>query len=508
MPKISSFQIIITFTVILASFLELMDTTVVNVALPYIMGNLGVNLGMAGWVVNAYVTANVITITMSAWLSNKFGRKKYFTYSIASFTIASVCCGASQNIESLIFFRFLQGISGGALIATAQSILIEVYPPKMLNFANALFSMGIVLGPMIGTVLGGFLTEKLSWHWVFWINIPMGVIATALSYVYINEPEEKSKVTKLDWWALLYLSLGYGCLLMVLENGERLNWFSSKYIFVSFIVAIIGIILFFWKQVYSKFPIIKLEVFKSYIFSLGVFANFLFNAMALAIFLLVPLFAENVIGMSPLQAGEITSPGPIMAFPVIFIIGLLPQNKYTLVGTFIMGIFVLCIYSYFMSHLNPYVGMTELALLSLVRGFGMPMCFITISSLSLYELRGKLMPYGTAVFNMSSKLGTALGTSLVTLFIERRRYVANNDINQTLSMYNLGVNDYYDTLYNYLLGTFYEISPELLLLFKVMKQSLMVSYLDVFYSAGFVLSVCIPVMLFMLYPHKSKIKEN
>ena len=508
MPKLSSYQIIVTFTVILASFLELMDTTVVNVALPYIMGNLGVNLSEVGWVVNAYVTANIITITMSAWLANKFGRKKYFTFSVASFTLASIFCGASENIETLILFRFLQGISGGALIATAQAILIEVYPPRMLNFANAMFGLGIVVGPMVGTVLGGYLTEVLSWHWIFWINIPMGIVATVLSYIYINEPKEKSKVSKLDAWALLYLILGYGSLLIVLENGERVNWFSSTYISVLFVLAIIGIVLFFWKQVYSKFPIIKLEVFKSYTFSLGVFVNFIFNALALSVFFLVPVFSERVLGMSPLQAGVTTMPGPLMAMPIIFLIGLLPQTKKVLVFTFVAGILVIFTYCYIMAHQNSNAGIEELAIYSLMRGFGMPMCFITISSITLHELRGKFMPYGTAIFNMSSKLGTALGTALVTLFVERQRFISNVDIYSIITPYDLGVKDFFETLQQFYLGTFYTIAPEFLLIFRTVKQSLLVSYLDVFMGAGYLFLICIPCMLMLLYHSKTDIKDG
>ncbi|MEO6132522.1 MAG: MFS transporter, partial [Saprospiraceae bacterium] len=202
MAKITLDKWIVIVTVVSASLLQLIDTSIVNVTLTQMMGNLGASLGDIGWVVTSYAAANVIMITMSGWLAAKFGRKTYFTASIILFTIASVLCGASTTITQLIIFRIIQGIGGGGLLATSQAILIETFPKEEIGMANAIFGMGVIIGPSIGPTLGGYITDHLSWHWVFFVNVPIGIAATILSIIYIKESKHFTKIGRMDWLAL------------------------------------------------------------------------------------------------------------------------------------------------------------------------------------------------------------------------------------------------------------------------------------------------------------------
>src|SRR3954466_10227219 len=219
---------IITITVILGALLELIDTTVVNVSLPQIMGNLGATLEDAGWVVTSYSIANVIILPMSGWLAAKFGRRNYFTFSIILFTVASFFCGNSDNIWELVVFRFLQGIGGGALLGTSQSILIETWPKEQMGMATALFGLGVVVGPTLGPTLGGWITDHFSWPWIFYINIPLGMIAVMFALSYIKDTV-KQKIGEVDWLGIILLTAGIGCLQVVLERGETEDWFETSY---------------------------------------------------------------------------------------------------------------------------------------------------------------------------------------------------------------------------------------------------------------------------------------
>ncbi|MEP6647593.1 MAG: DHA2 family efflux MFS transporter permease subunit, partial [Saprospiraceae bacterium] len=225
MAKITLDKWIVIVTVVSASLLQLIDTSIVNVTLTQMMGNLGASLGDIGWVVTSYAAANVIMITMSGWLAAKFGRKTYFTASIILFTIASIFCGTSTTITQLIIFRIIQGIGGGGLLATSQAILIETFPKEEIGMANAIFGMGVIIGPSIGPTLGGYITDHLSWHWVFFVNVPIGIAATILSIIYIKESKHFTKIGKLDWLALALLIIFIGALQVILEKGESEDWF-------------------------------------------------------------------------------------------------------------------------------------------------------------------------------------------------------------------------------------------------------------------------------------------
>src|SRR5271154_5178456 len=265
---------IITFTVITAALLELIDTTIVNVALPNIMGNLGATLEDAGWVVTSYAVANVVILPMSGWLGDRFGRKNYFLTSIILFTFASFLCGNAHSLGELITFRIVQGLAGGGLLSTAQAILMETWPREEIGMATALFGLGAVFGPTVGPTIGGFITDHFSWPWIFYVNIPVGAIAVFLVTTFIRDTPKTGKDEKIDWWGISFLAIAIGSLQVVLERGENEDWFHTAYICGLAAAAFVFLILFIGRELKIDFPIVNFGIMRHKSFSIGMFTSF------------------------------------------------------------------------------------------------------------------------------------------------------------------------------------------------------------------------------------------
>ena len=294
---------IITITVITASVMQLIDTSIVNVALPHIMGNLGADLDDASWVVTAYIFANVIVVPMTGWLAAFFGRKRYYLASIIVFIVASILCGQATNIWELVAFRFIQGIGGGGLLPTSRVILVESFPPEDLALANGLFGMGVVSGPLIGPVYGGYLTTHFTWRMIFYVNLPVGIIALLLAMVNVREPQDVRQPGRVDWLGLLWLFVGFGALQIVLERGEKDNWFSSHFILILSIVAVIGIALFVWREFTTDKPIVDLKVLRHRNLAVGVLLGFVMGLSIYTTVFLFPVLAQDLIGIFRISDG-------------------------------------------------------------------------------------------------------------------------------------------------------------------------------------------------------------
>ncbi|MDB5146453.1 MAG: family efflux transporter permease subunit, partial [Mucilaginibacter sp.] len=266
---------IITITVITASLLELIDTTIVNVALPHIQGNLGATLEDVAWVVTGYAVANVIILPMSGWLGGRFGRKNYFMTSIIVFTIVSFLCGNAHTMNELVLFRILQGIAGGGLISTAQAILLETWPREQIGTATALFGLGAVVGPTVGPTIGGWIVENYSWPWIFYVNIPVGALAAFCTYTFVRETPKDAKGKPVDWWGIILLAIAVGSLQTVLEKGESEDWFSKPYILILSISAVLGTILFIWREMSTEHPIVNFGILRHRSFAVGMFTSFI-----------------------------------------------------------------------------------------------------------------------------------------------------------------------------------------------------------------------------------------
>ena len=260
-----SLRLIITLTVMICSVMEVLDTSIVNVALPDMMGNLGATLDQIGWVSTGYIVANVILLPLTGWLSDYFGRKRYLFYSVTLFTVASFFCGSSHGLMELIIWRVLQGAGGAAFLSISQSTLMEIFPPEKRTVAQAIFGVGVIAAPTFGPTVGGILTSRLSWPWIFYINLPIGIICGALILLYLPDSQVAGAKRSADFWGILFLAIGLGSLQAVLERGESEDWFETPYIVALSVLSVVGIGLFIWWQKSSrnKFPAVNLDVLKN-----------------------------------------------------------------------------------------------------------------------------------------------------------------------------------------------------------------------------------------------------
>ena len=418
MAKFTADKIIVIFTVVSAALLQLIDTSIVNVSLTQMMGNLGATFEEIGWVITGYAVSNVIMITLSGWMSTRFGRKYYFAASIVLFTIASVLCGTSTNVWQLVAFRVLQGIGGGGLLSTAQAILIETFPKEELGLANAIYGVGVIVGPAIGPTLGGYITDNMSWQWIFFINVPFGILATILTLMYVKEPIAKAKSVKMDWLALGLLIAAIGSLQIVLEKGQSEDWFETRYITILTTIALATGVFFVIRELIKKDPIVNLRLFNNRSFATGTLFNFVLGFGLYGTTLVIPIFCQGLLGFTAMQTGLIMLPGSLATAFMMPVIGMLLKRKLVHPAVYAgMGLLLFFIFCYSMGFLNTQVGAHDFFWPLIIRGFAMGLIFIPLTTISLSNLEGTEIPQGTALSNMVRQLGGSIGIALITTFI-------------------------------------------------------------------------------------------
>ncbi|MBK9733253.1 MAG: DHA2 family efflux MFS transporter permease subunit [Chitinophagaceae bacterium] len=491
---------IITLTVILASLLELIDTTVVNVSLPQIMGNLGATLEDVGWVVTAYAVANVIILPMSGWLSLKFGRRNYFIFSIILFTVASFFCGNAHNIWELIAFRFIQGLGGGGLLSTAQAILIETWPKEQLGMATAMFGLGVVVGPTLGPTLGGYITDHFSWPWIFYINIPLGIIATMFTLEYIRGKRDKSMSNqRIDWLGIFLLTVSVGSLQIVLERGESEDWFETPYISVLAITAVIGLVSFVWQELSMPNPVVDIRILKNRSFSIGILLTFILGFGLFGSVFIFPIFAQNLLGFSAQQTGEMLIPGglaTIFMMPMVGVFlrkGVPPQIMATI------GFVLFFVFTELLRQSTLASGWNDFIIPLIIRGMGLSLLFVPLTTLALSGLQGKDIAQGTGLNNMMRQLGGSFGIAIITTMLHLRQGYHRNILLENVNAYDPAFTERFNNLVHSFTVRGFSMIDAQQAAYKaiegaVVKQTYLLSYLDGFYFVGIFFLFCIPLL--------------
>ena len=309
--SIYAHRFVIAITVTIACVLELLDTSIVNVAVPHMMGSLGATLDEIAWVSTGYVVANVIVLPISGWLANQLGRRNYFALSILVFTIASMACGSATSLESLVFWRIVQGLGGGGLLGTAQATLFEVFPPVEAGTAMAIFGMGIMAGPALGPTVGGWLTDAYAWPWIFYINLPFGIVALLLTMLYVPDSAVQKKAGSIDYIGLLLLAVGIGTLQTMLERGEKYDWFESPEIISLAVTSFVALFCFAIHELETEHPIVDLRVMKDSQFSAGLLYAFFTGAVLYCTIFMFPVYAQSLMGYTAFQTGMFILPTAI-----------------------------------------------------------------------------------------------------------------------------------------------------------------------------------------------------
>jgi DHA2 family multidrug resistance protein len=490
---------IITITVITASLLELIDTTIVNVSLPKIQGNLGATLEDVAWVVTGYAVANVIILPMSGWLGSKFGRKNYFITSIIVFTIASFLCGNATGLNELVLFRILQGLAGGGLISTSQAILIETWPREQIGTATALFGLGAVVGPTVGPTIGGYITEHMNWRWIFYVNIPVGAMAAFLAYTYVRETPKEAKGKPIDWWGIALLAVAVGSLQTILEKGESEDWFATPYITVLTISAILGLVLFIWREMSIDYPIVNFAILRHRSFAVGMFTSFILGFGLYGSVFVFPVFCQNLLGFDAQQTGEILFPGGLCTIFMMPFIGKMLNKGIPAQFMATAGMFLFFVFTTMLSNSTLAMGPHNFFLPLMIRGVGMALLFVPLTTLAIADLKGPEVGQGTGLNNMMRQLGGSFGIATLTTIIHVRQGVHRNNLLTNITATNPALVDRLNNTMHGFMAKGHSIIDATRMAYgaiegAVTKQVLLLTYDDAYWISGLVMLFSIPLL--------------
>jgi DHA2 family multidrug resistance protein len=414
---------IIAIAVTLAAVLELIDTSIVNVAIPHMMGNLGATLDEISWVSTGYIIANVIVIPMSGWLSGFFGRKRYLTGSIILFVCASFLCGAARSLEALVAWRVVQGLGGGALLSTAQATLFEAFPPAEVGIGQAMFGVGVMVGPTVGPTLGGFIVDSYSWPWIFYINVPLGILAAFLVFRYVRDTKFQLRAKTVDFGGIALLALAVGSLQWMLERGDRFDWFESRFITTLAIVSVVSTVLLIWRELTIDEPIIDFRVLKSRQLTAGVlFAGGMGLALYGSIFVL-PIFLQQLHGFTAWQTGKVILPGAIASAITMAFVGRNAGRldaRYTVAAGSVLFLGAMVM----LAHLSLDAGSGDLFWPLILRGVGLGLIFVPLTNAAMADLSFKDLAQGTGMFNLTRQLGGSLGIAIMATLLTRFTKIA------------------------------------------------------------------------------------
>ncbi|EKT4500633.1 DHA2 family efflux MFS transporter permease subunit [Flavobacterium psychrophilum] len=501
---------ILIITAISCAIIEMIDMTVVNVSLREISGNIGATTTEIAWVITAYSIANVIIIPLTSMLSNLFGRKAYFTGSVVVFTIASLMCGFSGSLWTLVFWRFIQGLGGGGLVSTAQSIVFGAFPPEKRKTAMLFYAMGVTLGPAFGPILGGYITDNYSWHWIFFINIPIGIIASILSWKYIPDLEGVTK-PKIDWLGIFFLIIGVGSLQYVLEEGVTKDWFESSEIIFFTITAISGIIAFVIRELSIDYPAVDLRLYKNFNLLLGNILNMVLGMIMIGTIFIFPLFVQNSLGWSATQTGAFMIPSSLFIIVAMMFTKKILEKGANPKQLILTGIGLNMLYLVMLSFSSPDSNSSNFYLPFMLRTLGIVFIMLPVMELSVSGLVGKDLAQASGFGNMFKQLGGAFGVAFMSIYINNANASVRSNMISNISEFNPINTEKFNTFKQLFLGNGYSPDEASNAAYQMLNNSLtkqvnIVSYDHGFMFVALALITTIPIVL--LIKNKKKIKKT
>jgi MFS transporter, DHA2 family, multidrug resistance protein len=417
---------IIAFAVVLAAVMQVIDSSIVNVALPDMMGNLGASLDEIAWVSTGYILASVIVIPLTGFLGDLFGRKRYFVGSILVFTASSFLCGASGSLGALIFWRIVQGVGGGALMTVSQAVLFESFPTEEAGMAMALFGLGVMVGPTIGPTLGGWLTDNYGWPWIFYVNIPVGILAAVMIAGYVHDPAHQKKPRSIDYMGIALLAVSVGALQYVLEHGERDDWFASRFILALTLIGVVGGVALVWRELTTEHPVVDFRVLRHRQMWVGTVLGVVMGIGLYAMSFTLPVFLQGNLRMTAEQTGLVLLPGAIATAVSMAVVGRL-TNRVDPRLLIASGAAIFAYAAWELSEMTGQSGGGDFFWPLIFRGVGLGLMFVPLTTITLAELAPTELAQGTGLYNFFRQLGGSFGIAgISTLLI---RYTAENRAN-------------------------------------------------------------------------------
>jgi len=498
-------QWIIALAVTLATFMEVLDTSIANVALPHIAGSLSAGQDESTWVLTSYLVSNAIVLPLSGWLSSIVGRKNFYMGCVALFTVSSFLCGLAPNLATLIICRVLQGAGGGGLQPSEQAILADTFPPAKRGMAFAVYGVAVVTAPAIGPTLGGWITDNFTWRWIFFINIPVGILSLLLTSRLIQDPpyfrRRKLGETRIDYIGLGFVALGLGTLQVVLDKGQRDDWFESHFIVILSLISVLSLIFVIIWEWRHKDPIIDLHLFRDRTFGISNLLMFMLGFALLGSTLLLPLFMQTMLGYTAQQSGFALMPGGFVIMLLLPLVGFL-LSRYTPRWLLLFGLMVLSASLFNMTRFDLEIDFRTAAAARVLQAVGMAFLFVPINTAAYAFLPREKNNAASGLMNLARNIGGSVGISVVTTMLDRRSQVHLTDLSSHLSQSN-------PALQSMIQGASRAMQAHgasaagatrqayALIQGTVERQASMLAYIDCFWFLGVAIMAMIPMVFLM-----------
>ena len=498
---------IIAIAVMFATFMEVLDTTVVNVSLPHIASTMSATTDEATWVLTSYLVANAIILPMTGWLASTLGRKRLLMWSTMGFTIASVLCGLAPNLATLVLARIIQGATGGALQPLSQAVLLESFPPEDRGKAMGFWGLGIVVAPILGPVVGGWITENYNWRWVFYINMPVGAMSLFMIRNYVFDPPYLKKISQgIDYWGMGMLVVGIGALQFVLDKGQTEDWFQSTMIVTLTILSAVALISLIVYELRIAAPIVDLSLFKNRTYATGVF---LMTVVGFALYgglVLLPLMLQTLFGYSSLEAGKAMAPRGIGSLIMMPMVGALTSKvdprKLLVLGLIVGGVTMI-----WLGQINLNAGPWDIILPQFLQGAGLALLFVPLTTVSMATIPPQRMGYATSLFNLMRNIGGSVGIAMTGTYLARHRQVVAATLGEHISIYDPQTQSTLRQLTQGMVAAGADITTAtqrayLMLHGMLLRQASMVSFVAVYRALGILFLIMLPLVFIMQRPGK------
>lgn len=432
-------RLMVTICVMMATIMQVLDITIANVSLPYMQGSLSATIDQVSWVLTSYVVAAAVMTAPVGWLAARFGIKKLLVTCVAGFTVASMLCGIAQSIEEIVLFRIVQGMFGAALVPLSQTIMLDIYPPEQRGWAMSLWGLGVMIGPIMGPILGGWLTEYYTWRWIFFINVPVGIVTVMGLMVFMAETTGNDRLA-FDWFGFAALAIGIGALQLLLDRGEQLGWFDSTEIVLTALVAAAGLYFFVAHSLTTQNPFIPLEIFRDRNFIIGLVFMFVCGVLLVASMALMAPFLQGVMGFPIIDVGLLLGTRGIgMAFAMPLAGRLITRldPRLMLAG----GLTCCAVSLYFSIDFSPDTAVSTIVWTSVLQGFGLGFMFVPLNTMALSSLAPALRTQGTAMWTLIRNLGSSIGVSIVIANLTNNTIVMHARLTESVTPFNQALAD-------------------------------------------------------------------